>query len=195
MSERSRFKLEKIKIVSGGGVSMKFKTTRVIGSDSYEDTEDLKSSKEAHPDLVDLFTKMRAMVGQIIGLTSIREVVNSPKFGGDKIQSKAIDSYIDEMLKKIKITGISISGKDKNKGVVITSTYQVDNKQVIALNTPRIMLSAESRGFEQDLENLVEEIENESFEFCFKNKVANPEMFDYKDAEGEEVNIAQDVEA
>jgi len=72
-----------------------------------------------------------------------------------------------------------VSGEENKRGVVITSTFTVDNNQKVAMNTPRILLSAESRGFEEQLSNLVDDIEAEVYAFVYENKVANPEIFDY----------------
>lgn len=185
---REKFKLSKIKLINGGGCALKFDLEEIIGADSYISSEDIKSSKEPHPDLVDKFLEMRAMVAQVFCLTSIRGVVDNPKFGGDKIQTKFIESWVQEMISKINVTGISLSGAEDKKGIVITSTFTVDNRQKSAWNTPRIMLNGESRGFEERLSELVSGIESEAFEFLYESKVRNPEMFDYGQDSKEEQN-------
>jgi hypothetical protein len=178
---REKFKLSKIKLVGGGGLALKFDLEEIIGSDSYISSEDIKSSKEPHPDLADAVQEMRGMVGQIFGLSSIKTVTDSPKFGVDKVQGKFVQSWVDEMISRINITGISISGAEDKRGIVITATYLVDNRQRVAWNTPRVMLNGESRGFEERLKELVEIIEEEAFLFLYESKVANPEMFDYNE--------------
>lgn len=183
MNERSRFKLEKIKLISGGGVQVKFEKQQVIGSDTYVNTEDLKSSKQPHPDLIALIEEMQEMVAKIFGFISVRSLVSDKKFNGDKIQQKFINAWVEEMISRINVTGVSISGSENTRGAIITATYQVDNKQKVAMNTPRILFSAESRGFEQRLGELVNELEDEAYKFCFGNKVSNPEIFEYEKAE------------
>jgi hypothetical protein len=44
------------------------------------------------------------------------------------------------------------------------------------------MLKGSSRGFEEKLQELIESIKNEAYEFVFNRKVANPEIFEYAEA-------------
>jgi hypothetical protein len=70
----------------------------------------------------------------------------------------------------------------------------VDNRQRVAINTSRILLENESRGFEEKLAKLVEEVEKEAYKFVYKMKVADPEMFPYHDGEEPEEIIESEDE-
>jgi len=50
---KEKFKLEKVKLISGGGMAVKFQVEEVIGAESYRSGQDITSSKEPHPDLTD----------------------------------------------------------------------------------------------------------------------------------------------
>ena len=162
------------------GLQIDFDLSEVIGGETYQSSQSQNSSKEPHPDLAEKFVNMAPMVAQIMGFTMAKEVVNKKEFKADVLQKDLISRYVDEITGKIRVTGISISGKEDNKGVVITSSFAVDNNQRIALNSPRIMFKSSSRGFEEKLQDLVEGIEEEAYEFVYNRKVANPEMFDYE---------------
>ena len=176
--KRESFKLTKLKIPSNGGVIVDFKLIEVLGEESYESSQTQKSTKEPHPDLVDLLKRMVPMVGQIFGLTMINAVVGKKEFNADAIQIDKISKYVDQMNEKIRVGGVSLSGSEDKKGVAIAFGYRVDNNQVVGISTPKIPLSGSERGFEEELEELVKEIEIEAYNFIYEGKVYNPEMFE-----------------
>jgi len=180
---KENFKVKKIKLGSSGGLEVDFEVTEVIGAESYQSSQNQKSSKEPHPDLAEKLMAMVPMVAQIMGFTMAREVVNKKEFEGTISQKEYIAKMIDSQMENIRVTGVSISGKDENIGVVITSSFAVDNRQRVAINTPRIMLKSTSRGFEEKLADLVEGLQDEAFEFVYNRKVANPEIFDYAEVD------------
>lgn len=179
---KENFKVKKIKIGSAGGLEIDFDLTEVIGGESYQSSQQQKSSKEPHPDLAEKLARMAPMVAQIFGFTMSREVVNKKEFEATISQKEYIARLVDELTENIRITGVSISGKEDNVGVVITASYAVDNRQRVALNSPRIMLKSSTRGFEEKLAELVEGLQAEAYEFIYNRKVANPEMFEYESA-------------
>lgn len=184
--KRSNFTLNKVKLISGGGLALNFTLQQIIGADTYKDTQDHKSTKQPHPDLEELLLKLAPMVAQVFCFTNARDIVNRKEFDANISQKDYIAKYVDFIVEKIKITGISISGEDTKRGVVITALFAVDNNQRTAINTPRILLGGESRGFEEKLTELVDKLEGEVYEFVYEDKIANPEMFEYGDSEEEE---------
>lgn len=178
---KTAFNLSKIKLISGGGLSVKYELEAVIGAETYHSNHVEESTKQPHPDLEECFQKMAPMVAQILGFTVAKDLAYKLEFKADAKQKELLGNYVYQMTEKIRVSGIAISGKGDKIGVVITSIFTVDNKQKIALNTPRIMLKAVTRGFEEELETLIETIREEAYEFLFNGKVANPEMFGPED--------------
>lgn len=178
---KTAFNLSKIKLISGGGLSVKYELEAVIGAETYHSNHVEESTKQPHPDLEECFQKMAPMVAQILGFTVAKDLAYKLEFKADAKQKELLGNYVSQMTEKIRVSGIAISGKGDKQGVVITSVFTVDNKQKIALNTPRIMLKAQTRGFEEELETLIETIREEAYEFLFNGKVANPEMFGPED--------------
>lgn len=72
---------------------------------------------------------------------------------------------------------MSYSGQDDNVGVVLTGLFTVSNNQNTAINSPRLKFNTETFGFEEELEAIVADIENEVYAFLFKGKKAQLELF------------------
>lgn len=190
----SNFKLSKVKILPEGGLMVEFGLTEVNGAETYGSNQIIKSAKIPHPDLTDRIYKMAQMVVQVYGFTSARDVVFAQGFGANVSQKDYISKYVDEIVDRIRVNGFSVSGEGPRRGVVITATFAVDNRQRVAINTSRILLENESRGFEEKLTQLVNEVEKEVYEFVYRNKIAAPELFPYHDGENEEPEEIIEVE-
>ena len=104
------------------------------------------------------------------------------------MQKEIAEDFAKEMMNNIEVRGISLSGKDDNAGVIITGLFTTYNNQKTCINSPRIKLSVDSFGFEEELEEIVTEIEEEVYDFLFKGKKAQLELF------GQNVNIDDEVE-
>lgn len=180
---KTNFKLNKLKLISGGGLSVEYTLQEVIGADTYQSKQKQDSTKQAHPDLEENLLALAPMVAQVFCFTNARDMMMAPAFKADVLQKEAMAKFVDFIHDKIRITGISISGEEAKRGVVITASFAVDNNQRVAINTPRILLSSESRGFEEKLAGIVDSLESESYEFIYNSKVANPEIFDYSGEE------------
>lgn len=181
--KKSNYKLNKIKLVNGGGVVVKFTVQDVIGQDTYTDTDEKTSTKQPHPDLTARIKKLGRMVAQVLCFTNVIDIVNKKEFKADPLQKEYMAKYADLMTDKIRVTGFSIHGEDAKRAIIINTSFAVDNNQRTSINTPKILLSGDTRGFEEDLEILLDEISSEAFEFIYENKIENPEMFNYGDEE------------
>lgn len=99
-------------------------------------------------------------------------MVETSDFKATKKQSELSRDFADEMLKNIEVRGVSFSGQDDNVGVVLTGLFTVSNNQKTAINSPRLKFNTETFGFEEELEAIVADIENEVYAFLFKGKKA-----------------------
>ena len=191
---KTNFELDKIKLISGGGLEVQFTLTEIIGADTYKSSQVHKSTKHPHPDLTEPLKKLSPMVAHVYNFLVFRDVVLKKDFKADVSQKKFIETATDLIIDKINVTGFSLSGEEAKKGVVITSTIACDNNQRSAINTPRILLSGSSRGWEELLTELIDEITEEAYEFIYNNKVENPEMFPYEEAGEEDFKEVEKVE-
>lgn len=171
------FALSKVKTLKGGGLDVHYEVTETIGNESYTNKYHVESAKDIHPDLRDCFNRLRPIMGRIFNITSFLSIVETPDFKATKKQNELSRDFADEMLKNIKVRGVSFSGQNDNVGVVLTGSFTVSNNQKTAINSPRLEFNTKTFGFEKELEEIAADIETEVYAFLFKNKKAQLELF------------------
>lgn len=176
-SENS-FALSKVKTISGGGLDVHFEVEEACGAEVYRENYHLSSSKEIHPDLKKLFDQLKPILARVYHLSFFRSLIETPDFKATKKQQELAEEAFKEVLAKLDVTGISLSGKDNNVGVVLTGTFTADSNQKMAINSHRMKFSDTRYGFEEEMEEIIGNIETEVYAFLFKNKRAQLELFD-----------------
>lgn len=171
------FALSKVKTLNDGGLDVHYEVTEIVGNESYTNKYHVESAKDIHPDLRNCFDRLRPIMGRIFNITSFLSMVETFDFKATKKQSELSRDFADEMLKNIEVRGVSFSGKDDNVGVVLTGLFTVSNNQKTAINSPRLKFNTETFGFEEELEEIAVDIENEVYAFLFKGKKAQLELF------------------
>lgn len=172
------FALNKVKVISGGGLDVHFEVEESCGSEIYNEHYHLSSTKEIHPDLRKLFEKLRPIMARVYHLSFFRTLLDMPEFKATKAQRELAEIAFGEVINKISVTGIYMSGKDDNVGVVITGTFTADSNQKMSINSHRMKFIDTRYGFEEELEEICGDIESEVYAFLFKNKKAQLELFD-----------------
>ena len=171
------FALSKVKTLKDGGLDVHYEVTETIGNESYTNKYHIESAKDIHPDLRYCFDRLRPIMGRIFNITSFLSMVETSDFKATKKQSELSRDFADEMLKNIEVRGVSFSGQEDNVGVVLTGLFTVSNNQKTAINSPRLKFNTETFGFEEELEEIIGDIENEVYAFLFKGKKAQLELF------------------
>ena len=174
---KEKFSLSKVKLLKDGGLDVHFEVTEVVGNESYTNKYHVLSAKDIHPDLRKLFKDLCPIMGRVFNITSFKSMIATPDFKATKKQIEIADSFANECLGNIEVRGVSLSGQDDNVGVVLTGLFTVSNNQKTAINTPRMKYAVETFGFEEELENIVCDIENEVYEFLFDGKRAQMDLF------------------
>lgn len=174
---KGKFSLSKVKLLKYGGLDVHYEVTEFVGNESYTNKYHVESAKDIHPDLRDCFDRLRPIMGRIFNITSFLSMVETPDFKATKKQSELSRDFADEMLKNIEVRGVSFSGQDDNVGVVLTGLFTVSNNQKTAINSPRLKFNTETFGFEEELEEIAADIENEVYAFLFEGKKAQLELF------------------
>lgn len=174
---KEKFSLAKVKLLKDGGLDVHFEVTEVVGNESYTNKYHVLSAKDIHPDLRKLFKDLCPIMGRVFNITSFKSMIATPDFKATKKQIEIADSFANECLGNIEVKGVSLSGQDDNVGVVLTGLFTVSNNQKTAINTPRMKYAVETFGFEEELENIVCDIENEVYEFLFEGKRAQMDLF------------------
>lgn len=172
------FALSKVKVISGGGLDVHFEVEEACGAEVYRENYHLSSSKEIHPDLKSLFDQLKPIMARVYHLSFFRSLLETPDFKATKKQQELAEKAFKEVLRKLDVTGISLSGKDNNVGIVLTGTFTADSNQKMAINSHRMKFSDTRYGFEEEMEAIIGKIETEVYAFLFKNKRAQLELFD-----------------
>lgn len=176
--EKKAFSLSKVKVINGGGLDVHFEVEEACGAEVYRENYHLTSGKEIHPDLQKLFDKLKPIMARVYHLSFFRSLMETPDFKATKKQKELAEEAFKEVIDKLRVTGVSLSGKDDNVGVVLTGTFTADSNQKMAINSHRMKFNSERYGFEEEMEEIVGEIESEVYEFLFNNKKAQLEIFD-----------------
>lgn len=172
------FSLSKVKVINGGGLDVHFEVEEACGAEVYRENYHLSSGKEIHPDLQHLFDRLKPIMSRVYHLSFFRSLLETPDFKATKKQVELAEEAFKEVTAKLNVTGISLSGKDANVGVVLTGTFTADSNQKMAINSHRMKFSDTRYGFEEELEEIIGQIETEVYAFLFKNKRAQLELFD-----------------
>lgn len=171
------FTLTKVKLVKDGGLDAHFEVAQVIGNENYTKEYHVKNGMEVHPDLKKLFKRLQPIMARLFGKTSFLNLVESDDFNATAKQKDQAREYADGQTETIEATGVSFSGSGDNIGVVITGLVTFPNGQKGAVNSPRIKFDSFSFGFEEELEEICEDIETEVYDYLYKNKKAQLELF------------------
>lgn len=174
---KEKFALSKVKLLKDGGLDVHYEVTEVVGNESYANKYHVLSAKDIHPDLRKLFVDLRPIMGRVFNITSFKSMMATPDFKATKKQTEIAEAFANECLGNIEVMGVSLSGQDDNVGVVLTGLFILSNNQKTAINTPRMKYNVETLGFEEELENIVCDIENEVYEFLFNGKKAQMDLF------------------
>lgn len=173
----SAYKLTKVKLMNGGGLQVRYEVTESIGSEVFSNKYEIESAKDVHPDLSALFNDLVPIMGRVFNITSFLSVVECKDFKATAAQNQKAREFADECLSKIEIRGVSLSGDGDNLGIVITGLFTTPNGQKTCINSPRLRLTDEY-GFEEILEQIIEKLRHEVYEFLFNNKRAQLELFE-----------------
>lgn len=171
------FSLSKVKLVKEGGLDVHYEVVETIGNESYTNKYHIESGKDIHPDLRNLFKRLRPIMGRIFSVTSFLSMVETPDFKATKEQKEKAIAFADEALDNIEVRGVSFSGSGDNVAVILTGLFTISNGLKTCINSPRIKFDMFSLGYEEELEEICEEIEAEVYAFLFKGKKAQLELF------------------
>jgi hypothetical protein len=149
--ERSNFELKKVKILDNGGTEMISRVTYADQTVNHADNT-VKSTVEPHDDLVTPIRELKKYLQKVVPL------------------SKGFED-------RIKATGIALSGKDENVGVIITGKYETPSGKVVAINSDRITLEGSAYGFEEEMAVLLDTIADECYLYAYECKQAQLSLF------------------
>lgn len=171
------FTLTKVKLAKDGGLTADYEVNEIVGNETYHNEYQAKVLKDVHPDLANLFKKLRPIMANLFNVDSCKTLAGKKEFAATDEQKKLAEEFANDAATKIEMRGVSYSGSEENRGVVLTGLFEFANGMKAAINSPRIKFATESFGFEIELEEICDQIEREVYEFLFENKRAQLELF------------------
>ncbi len=146
-----QFSLKKVKYLRGdGSVTAHIIREEIIGQEVYHNKAQIESDKVPHPDFVALLTQIIPMAKRVL------------MYGDDQ---------------SVQVTGLSITGFEKTRAVVITTLVMAPAGILMGIPTHKIELSSDIYAFEEELSGITDKIEKEVFEYLFKGKKAQLDLF------------------
>ena len=171
------FNLFKVKLNPNGGLQADYQVTETVGNEPSITDYHASVSRDIHPDLRGLFEDLRPIVGRVFNITSFLTFLESDEMKLPESKKLLARTFANELVSKIDVRGVSWSGSDDNTGVIITAVFETPNGLKTCINTPRIKMAQISFGFEEELEQIVNAIKTEVYQFLFKGKQSQLALF------------------
>ena len=171
------FNLSKVKLLPKGGIKANYQITQVVDGESSLIDRNETCTRDIHPDLARLLEDLRVIVARAFNITSFLTLLESDEMQLTDASKKVARDFADEIIAKVEVRGVSWSGTDESVGVVVTAVFETPNGLKSCINTPRIKLAQISFGFEEELEQICEQIKSEVYAYLFNGKQAQLSLF------------------
>lgn len=158
---RQNFVLKKIK-VKGDSVELDIRASFSDSDESWKtDMDGIKVPLIPHPDMTDILGKLKRMLAYQIGVTALTPIISAPEFKATAAQKKFFEKAVDEILADVKVSGYSLTGEQLKK-ISITGSYKGQG-----VSGRNFDLEGDQHGFESDVQEMVDQMEDEAYEFLF----------------------------
>lgn len=133
-----------------------------------------------HPELLIFKTKLREYLMRSVGLYKLHDIAMKYLKGDQK--DKVAEAFGD-MVYETEVMSVSKSGQDQLEGIIISGKMTNLMEGKTAINSPRMVFSSDKMGFEDDVETLYFELEEEVYAYIFENKKAQLDLFEEQKVE------------
>jgi hypothetical protein len=176
--ELKDFKLKVAKLINDGGLYVHYSFVHRTNNIGYENDVKITRTLTVHDDLLNILKKQRLNVLKIEQVDPRVLATTLYEMGVDnqKEISQVVDGMVGDQISKIDITGFSFSGSDDKPACVITYKKTMGNKKPVGRSSSKIDLSLNVFGFEEELENDLEEFTAEVYEYLFNDKHGDMEQ-------------------
>lgn len=164
--KKEEFKLEKFKI-DKDDLLVNFVEQRQTNEGVVKIPVSMQPPFQPHPDLTDLLKSLKDYVLQQYGYKTLLDA--APK-------DKELREAYNELLSNTTVTGFTMAGSDQLRAAIITAKVKTESG-TRALPTGRIVFSSEKLGYEQEVEVIIGELEEEVYACLFENKRAQLDLF------------------
>lgn len=171
------FELKKVKALNDGGIEVKFEKAIKEGDSMHYVDATEKCTMEIHPDLSNVLSSFKPALAHVFMLTTFRHVGLAEDFSANENQKDLIEKSYKEILSNIRVSSITISGQDENRGCVVSGVLTSESNQKMSMSTHFIKFSHNTYGFEEDLEEFTETLNKEVFSYLYSGKRAQGDLF------------------
>lgn len=170
------FKLTKVKIDnSTGTVHAEYSLQLPEGQEVLNIDSKSDYSYLPHKDLTDVLEKYKPMLATNFYYDLTRK------------------GEVDNIMSKIEVRGITLTGKEKTKGVKIFGVIKSENNIPLVLNSENLRYNSTKYGFEDSFQELEDALITEVYAFIFEDKKGQLKLFQNAEfEEGEEITDAQE---
>ena len=122
-----------------------------------------------HPDLIDRLQLLKPRLVEAFGWILFTKLQSNKDFSASAAQKKYLKGALETIEDNIRVTGVQYIGKD-NTGAIVKGTY--DGYPINC----KIYFTNQDWG--EDMEKLVSEIADETYEYVYNDKYQQLEAFD-----------------
>jgi len=192
--ELKDFNLKSFKRMNGGGATIIFSFMFSAGNEVHTFEGNDSITLNIHDDLLALLDKQKPNILTMDGVkyriiaTTLEKMDNNNQKEVGNV-SQIAEGLMIETMKKITVTGIKLSGKDKNRKAVLTYTHLDENEKIVGRATSAILLGGNKLGFEEELEFDIASIEHEVYAYLFGDKHSDSAQLQipYEDQETKDI--------
>lgn len=161
--ERDNARLMKVKYLNDKMtvVFMDKKSGQHVASDTND---------EPKASFTEVLEGLAATVARIYRFDMGNRIVQQPGFDANKNQGIIMNQYYIEAVGNITITGVTMSGEGDKQKATITAVFETIMGGM-AINTKPIWLNGTKHGFEEDVKEACERLEQQAYLFMFEDNV------------------------
>lgn len=181
--KKEDFQLKAVKLkANGAGVSVTYNKHGVSGGVAVSTDVTEVCNRVPHPDLVKSIQSLTVYLAMPLHLTALTDLGIVREDDPQAIQKAikqlmpTIESRQREILDRIDVRALSLSGSEGNQGAIISGVLSYKS-YATNINSPRLRLSGDALGNEIALTETIDEIIDEVYSYLFKGKQAQLDAF------------------
>ena len=147
------FTLLKVKLNNEGGLNVTYEIKTTLDCVPSTNKHHVECGDIVHSDLIRCFNDLRPLMAKVF-------------------------FFPQDCEDNLRVNGICLAGKEENKGCILTADYFTISEQPVPIRTPRIKFLESYYGFENELQDLANNIENEVYQYLFEFKNASSDMME-----------------
>ena len=171
------FALQRVKMGKNGGLDITYSLTEVKDGVTIHHKYTVSDTRNCHSDMSALFEGLKTIAALVFRIDQIWEIGEDSQFNGSNEQKGMLKALYVDNVEAFQVIGLTIGGKPCNEGVILQCDYTTAAGQHTKLVTPKLKFDVNAYGFEPELRNMVDAIEDEVYKYIFEDKTAEEETF------------------